>query len=162
MENLTYLQPQNVLDALKQGKKMAIFAINEQEKPTEKISDIIFPFSPLSAFLSRSESLIEPALKYIKNNFNRDIKLEYLSELCQISPNYFCSLFSKTCHMSFTSYIRDLRLKQACYLLKTTAQTVVSIAVETGYADSGYFNKLFKKKYGCTPAQYRKFLVPVG
>jgi len=160
MENLTYLQPQNVLEALKQGKKMAIFEINEEEKPIGKISDIIFPFSSFSSFLSRKESLIEPALKYIKNNFNKDIKLEYLSELCQISPNYFCSLFSKACKMSFTTYIRSLRLKQACYLLKTTTQTVVSIAVETGYADSGYFNKLFKKKYGCTPAQYRKILNP--
>ncbi len=156
MENLTYLQPQNVLDALKQGKKMAIFSINDDEKPTDKISDIIFPFSPLSAISNRTESIMEPALKYIRNNFNKDIKLEYVSELCQISPNYFCSIFSKTYQMSLTNYIRTLRLKQACYLLKTTTQTVVSIAVETGYADSGYFNKIFKKKYGYTPAQYRK------
>lgn len=153
MENLTATNPQNVIDALKQGKKLAIFAINDEEMPIMKISDIKPSFSPI---LSRSESLIDPAIRYVKSNFNKDIKLDYLSELCQLSPNYFSGLFSKIYGKSITAHIKSLRLKQACNLLKNTPQSIVSIAVEIGYVDCGYFNKVFKREFGCTPVQYRK------
>lgn len=153
MENLTATTPQNVIEALKLGKKLAIFVINDEKMPIEKISDIKPSFSPL---LTRSESLIEPALRYVKSNYSKDIKLEYLSELCQLSPNYFSGLFAKVCGKSVTSHIKSLRLKQACNLLKNTPQSIVSIAVEIGYVDCGYFNKVFKKQFGCTPVQYRK------
>ncbi len=155
MENLTAETPQKVLDALKQGRKIAIFVINDEEMPIEKISDIKTSFSPI---LSRTESLIEPALRYIKNNYSKDIKLEYLSELCQLSPNYFCGLFSQNCGKTVKEHIKSLRLKQACSLLKNTPQSIVSIAVEVGYTDCGYFNKVFKKEFGITPVQYRKII----
>lgn len=153
MENLTAETPQKVLDALKQGRKIAIFVINDEEKPIEKISDIKASFSPV---LSRTAGLIEPALRCIKNNYNKDIKLDYLAELCQLSPNYFCSLFSQSCGKSVKEYIKNLRLKQACRLLKNTSQSIVSIAVEVGYSDGAYFNKIFKKTFDCTPVQFRK------
>jgi AraC-like DNA-binding protein len=58
--------------------------------------------------------------------------------------------------MTFTSYLRKLRLTEAARLLTDkAAATVAEIAHSVGYANSSYFNKLFKEEYGCTAKEFR-------
>ena len=58
--------------------------------------------------------------------------------------------------MTFTSYLTKLRLTAAIRLLTDKASaTVAEIAYSVGYADSSYFNKLFKEAYGCSPKAFR-------
>lgn len=154
MEIITLLQPENVLAAVKNGQKIAVFALDEGEKPQIKLSDLKLKDSLNS---DKTEDLLEPALRYLKNNYNKDIKLSNLADLCDISPSYFSRLFSRNMGCCLSDYILNLRLEHACRLLLTTRRTVVSIACEAGYVDCGYFYKLFRKKYGCTPLEYRRF-----
>ena len=58
--------------------------------------------------------------------------------------------------MTFTGYLRKLRLTEAARLLTDKAgATVAEIARSVGYANSNYFNKIFKEEYGCSPRQFR-------
>jgi AraC-like DNA-binding protein len=58
--------------------------------------------------------------------------------------------------MTFTSYLKKLRLTEAARLLTNKAgATVAEIARSVGYANSAYFNKIFKEEYGCSPRQFR-------
>jgi AraC-like DNA-binding protein len=58
--------------------------------------------------------------------------------------------------MTFTSYLTKLRLTEGIRLLTDKASaTVAEIAYSVGYADSSYFNKLFKEAYGCSPKEFR-------
>ena len=63
-----------------------------------------------------------------------------LSALIDLSPN---------------QYIKVLRLKKACTLLKETNATSASIANQCGFGDAGYFGKVFKQEYGMTPQEWR-------
>jgi AraC-like DNA-binding protein len=58
--------------------------------------------------------------------------------------------------MTFTSYLKKLRLTEAARLLTNkVGATVGEIARSVGYANSSYFNKIFKEEYGCSPRQFR-------
>ena len=58
--------------------------------------------------------------------------------------------------MTYSEYLQDIRLKKARQLLEETDLSVADIAEQVGYHNKGYFYKLFTRKYGVTPAQYRR------
>ena len=58
--------------------------------------------------------------------------------------------------MTFTGYLRKLRLTEAARLLTDKGgATVAEIVRSVGYTNSNYFNKVFKEEYGCSPRQFR-------
>lgn len=150
---LTLTEAKNVIEAVNRGQKMAIFAVDEHGNATERLSEIN---SRVFLNSDKYDGLLGPALAYIRENFNKDIKLSRLADLCEISEGYFSRLFTRQTGKNLTAYITELRLSQACKLLTATRRSVVSIACEVGYVDCGYFYKLFKRKYGCTPLEYRR------
>ncbi|MFA6866565.1 MAG: AraC family transcriptional regulator [Clostridia bacterium] len=153
MSKLTFTRPNSIINAQNQHKQLAVYIIDDQGRPVQKISELSY-FS--SEIFNTPIGILEPAIEFTTNNYNKDIKLETASSLCNLSPSYFSRLFSQTYNMSFTSYLISMRLFEAKKLLQTTNQTIISIAYEVGYVDNGYFTKLFKKHVGCTPLEYRK------
>jgi AraC-like DNA-binding protein len=65
--------------------------------------------------------------------------------------------------MTFASYLKKLRLTEAARLLTDkSGATVAEIARSVGYANSTYFNKIFKEEYGCSPRQFRNLAARSG
>ncbi len=152
MQIIELVNPKKVNIALVDGKKLAVFAIDEDKNPLFLVSEIN-PFVPQNN--EKTDNLIAPALQYIEAHFNKDIKLTYLANLCDVSPSYFSRVFSATTGTSISSYVTAIRLEKAAVLLSTSLRPVVEIACEVGYVDCGYFYKLFRKRYLCTPVEYR-------
>ena len=73
-----------------------------------------------------------------------------------LSESHFMKYFKKTMGTSFIDYLNDYRLTKASRLLVTSENSVLEIAIETGFENLSYFIRLFKKKYSMTPNQYRK------
>lgn len=145
--------PKKVVDALSEGQKTAVFVVDIDGKPQKMLSEIRISFF---ADIEEKNDLVSPAIRYLKTNFHKDAKLSVLASLCDLSPSYFSRLFNKSAGKSVTEYVKSLRLQKACELLLSTDRSVVSIAAEVGYVDCGYFCKLFKKQFACTPLEYRK------
>ncbi len=103
-----------------------------------------------------SKNKIKLAIKYIHDNYNRDIAINEMAEKYNMSPNYFSAVFKRETGMTTMHFIKDLRLKKACEYLLYSDKSVVEISKEVGYEDSQYFFKVFKKAIGQTPLQYRK------
>ena len=57
--------------------------------------------------------------------------------------------------MTFGELVKNVRLKKAKTLLKTSSMTVESIALSVGYQNVEHFNRLFKKAFNMTPVQFR-------
>lgn len=112
----------------------------------------IAPFKRINKY----SSIIQPALNYIEDNYQHNIKLTMLASLCDISPSYFSKLFKRTTNQNLVNYINNLRIEKAKHLLLTTNKPIGTIAFETGFEDSGYFIKVFKVATGVTPAAYRE------
>lgn len=103
-----------------------------------------------------SRNKIKMGIKYIRDNYNRDIAINELSEKFAISPNYFSTIFKRETGQTTMNFIKDLRLKKACEYLIKSNKSIVEISKEVGYEDSQYFFRVFKKATGQTPLQYRR------
>lgn len=96
-------------------------------------------------------------LKYIEENLDKDIREEDVADLCHYSVSYFSKLFHSVIGISFRDYLTSKRINKAKHLLaKQQNEKIASIAYQCGYNDVSYFSRIFKKKTGMTPGNYRK------
>ncbi len=102
------------------------------------------------------QELVEKAIEYMRNNYDKHISLDEVASGIFLSKNYFRQIFKKTTGMSISSFTQDLRIKEACRLLETTDMSSIDISYKCGYNDLKFFYSTFKKTVGMTPAEYRK------
>ena len=81
--------------------------------------------------------------------------LDELTEKMHLSKPYLSKYIREKSGKTFGDIVKNVRMKKARTLLKNTSATVESIAESVGYQNVEHFNRLFKKKYGMTPVQYR-------
>lgn len=99
---------------------------------------------------------VEDIIAYIKKHFTEEISLQQLADRVHFSTNYLSAQIKKKTGMSYVSYLTWLRTEMACKLLMETDLRVMEVAARCGYKDSSYFNRIFCRKYGISPEQYRK------
>lgn len=105
---------------------------------------------------NESSHKLRSALDYINNMYSTDIELEFLSNICGLSKEYFCRLFKKTYGLSPFAYIRGLRMQEAKKrLLLDKKQSLSEIAQNIGYHSTNYFVTDFKRFEGITPTEFR-------
>jgi YesN/AraC family two-component response regulator len=95
-------------------------------------------------------------VKYIDKHYSSKLYLKDLSAKFFLNQVYCCQLFKKNLGKTFSEYVTELRINKACELLKHTEMSVEEVALRVGIMDYYYFNKVFKKQCGITPAKYRK------
>lgn len=105
----------------------------------------------------QNQRLIYQAVNYLRENYNAEIRLEELAMKSFISKNYFSRLFKEVTGINFTDYIQNLRVDEACRLLKSTNMKVIDIANTVGFKDIKFFYEVFKKLTGKTPGEFRKY-----
>ena len=99
---------------------------------------------------------IKDALEYIDSHLGEKINLEVISKRFHFSPYYFHRMFSVIVGKTIAVHIRDRRLLSACALLFSTNQSVLDIALDSGYSSAQSFTRAFKDMYGLSPTEYRK------
>lgn len=96
------------------------------------------------------------ALSLMETHFQEELTLAELAGSVHMNPNYFSGLFSSFMGCTVSEYLIRRRLKHAALLLTTTAQSILSIALDSGFRNVPYFNRTFRKYFGITPGEYRK------
>ena len=99
---------------------------------------------------------IKMVLSYIREHYSDIISVQDMAELCHYSQSHFMKFFKNAMGMGFTQYLNDYRLESAGKMLLATSNSILDIAMETGFDNLSYFNRMFKRKYGVTPGRYRK------
>ena len=107
----------------------------------------------------RDFSYAKTAIAYINENFKREISLDEISGVVNLSPSYFSKYFKNVTQVSFSEYLANLRLENAVNDMLNYNTTVSTAAFENGFANVKSFITQCKKVYGCTPAQYKKKLL---
>ncbi|MCM3628493.1 AraC family transcriptional regulator [Paenibacillus glycanilyticus] len=98
---------------------------------------------------------VDEAITYIDSYYATGLKLGELAAQARLSERQFSRLFRRHTGMSFVEYVQGIRMDAACRLLTSSRGSVEDIASAVGYADLKFFYRLFKKKTGVTPRQYR-------
>ncbi len=96
------------------------------------------------------------AITHIKSHFRENISLKDTAKKVGLTPNYLGLLIKNNTGKNFMEYITKIRLSHAKNLLKYSCFSIDYIAQSSGFQNSSYFIKLFKKKYNITPKQYQK------
>lgn len=93
---------------------------------------------------------------YININFNKGITLEKAAALTGYSKSYFCRYFKKYAGKSFYSYLLEVQVSHADYLLCSTDKRITDIALDSGFSSIATFNRVFQQFHSCSPSEYRK------
>ena len=100
--------------------------------------------------------MLEASISYIHTHLDEEISVEFLGEMEHLSPSRYRAVFHAVTGCAPRDYITRQRIQQACSLLAETGLEIREIAERSGYRDRLYFQRIFKKQTGLTPAQYRK------
>ncbi len=104
----------------------------------------------------KREHKLKQLLTYVNENFQKPLTIDEVSKMLDVTPEYFCRFFKKSTGMNFVEYINETRLNSAAQQLLSSDRQVHEIAVANGYENPCYFYRLFKQRYGMTPANFRR------
>ena len=104
-----------------------------------------------------SHYIIKEVLEYIDGHLtDSSVTTASLAEIACLSPTYLSALFRKKTGKTISEYILEKRILLACRLLKNPGMKLYEIAGAVGYEDAKYFAKIFKKRMGVTPSEFRE------
>ena len=93
---------------------------------------------------------------YISQNYMEDLRLPQLASLAGMSASAFSRFFKLHTGRNISEYIIDMRLGYASRMLVDTAKSVSEIGFACGFNNLSNFNRIFKKKKGCSPSEFRE------
>ena len=99
---------------------------------------------------------IMPALRLVHSSPARRVNLAEAAAACNLSRGRFCAVFKNTVGLTFGEFCLRARLALAAGQLLDRDASTEAIAEQTGFSDASHFHHSFLKRYGCTPASYRK------
>ncbi len=94
--------------------------------------------------------------QYINTHYKEPIRLEELAELVGMTPVALSRFFKIRSGKTISDYLIDIRLGFAARLLADTTNSISEICYDCGFNNLSNFNRIFKKKKGCTPKEFRE------
>lgn len=94
--------------------------------------------------------------RYISGHYMEEIRLSELAGMVNMSPSAFSRFFKLSTSKSVNEYIVDTRLGVASRLLVDTTEPISSICYDCGFNTLSNFNRLFRKRKGCSPSEFRE------
>lgn len=95
-------------------------------------------------------------LRYIKEHCDEKLTIESFSSMGHYNPSYYSRAFKKYTGLTFTDYLKQVRMEKACDLLLNSNYKIDDIYSKVGYSDKTKFFKDFRKYTSTTPLKYRK------
>lgn len=105
--------------------------------------------------ISHQKLIVDNALTYMNNHFGGAIGLRDIAKASEVSESYLSHLFKEELSISPVAYLNGQRCAYAANLLLTTDLNVKEVSLASGFGDSNYFSRIFKKKMGLSPQEYR-------
>ena len=103
----------------------------------------------------KEQQRIQKVYHFIEMNYQKEIDVNEVARLCQLTTAAFCRYFKKSTHHTFTDFLNHFRINQSKKVLMQD-KTVTEACYESGFENISYFNKTFKRFTGENPSTFRK------
>ncbi len=111
-----------------------------------------------NAEFSYSSRRVEKVMEYINLNFDKQVNLAEVAKIANMTEVSFSRFFKSRTGISFIDNLTEVRLGHASRRLIDTTEAVAEVAYNCGFNNISNFNRIFKKKKGCTPKEFRENL----
>jgi AraC-like DNA-binding protein len=144
-------------------QKMVTFSHFERLVELLNIFDILATtteFSVLNAadkrfnFNHKDEDRINKVYEYVEQNYKKNIDIQAVADLANLTVPSFCRYFKKISHITYTDFVNEYRINQACRLLFEN-KSIADICFEVGFNNISHFNKTFKQLKGVSPRDFK-------
>ncbi|WP_316790376.1 AraC family transcriptional regulator [Pedobacter frigoris] len=103
----------------------------------------------------KDSNRINKVYQFLMENFQRDIHLKEVADLCNMTTNSFCRFFKGRAQKSLNQFLNEIRIGHACKLLRNADFSISDVCYASGYNNLTNFNKFFKEIKGMKPSEYR-------
>lgn len=104
----------------------------------------------------QSNNRLQNCLDIIHANYQSNLTLKQLSDICNLSPSYLTKIFKESFQVTPIQYLIRYRIEMACHMLLQNDLRIEDIALQTGFNSANYFSRIFKSVVGVSPKDYRK------
>ena len=104
---------------------------------------------------SDKDELLPMIFKFVEESFSGKCTLRDLSKNTSYSYEYLSKYFRDRTGITFTDYVCNYRISEACYVLQNSEQSILQTSLECGFDSLRSFNRNFKKALGITPSEYK-------
>ena len=111
-------------------------------------------YQPLKG--AENEKRINTVCQYIQKHSTEPLTIQKAASIIHLTPSAFCKFFKRMTGKTFSDYVNDIRIANVCTDLLATDKQVSAIAFENGFETLTYFNRIFLKKKGMKPSNYRR------
>ena len=101
---------------------------------------------------------VEQIHRYIEQSYHETITLTVLAEQYHMDASYLSRIFSQKYGETIIAFLTRIRMEKAAELMKDQDKKLETISFLVGYDDYNYFSRVFRKKMGCSPREYRNNL----
>ncbi len=101
-------------------------------------------------------SLADRISQYLEAHFEQSFSAATLEQHFFLSYKYMAAVFKKEKQLTMQQYHTQVRMNQACKLLRSTLLPIGEISLQLGYTDMLYFSRCFHTYIGMSPSEYRK------
>lgn len=159
--------PQDDMHALLEHHRQHINKASEEHLLEEQMFFLVTLLHKLKAYwapeeehsvlpLRKKSTGAEQVMEWIEEHYMEEFHLDELAKAVHLSPNHVSAVFRQTVGTSITEYLTARRIRQACWLLKTTDLTVQEVGRSIGLSNFPYFCQLFKKHVGLSPYRFKR------
>lgn len=99
---------------------------------------------------------LRPLFEHISRNFSAKLTVSQAAALVHMSRPKMMKTFKKVAGMTLVAYLNHVRISNAAKSLRESHQTIAEVAASAGFADQSYFDRQFKRAFGCTPNEFRQ------
>lgn len=104
---------------------------------------------------TRYAKIMEDVKNYVRKNYcKEDLRIDEIAASVYVNYTHLCYVFKKETGMTINDYLTEVRIKKAKELIDNGNYILSDVAEKVGYADTNYFGKCFKKRYGLPPTKY--------
>lgn len=102
------------------------------------------------------KDILRQAQQYIESEYKKSISLNNVASVVHISASRLAHIIRDKLNTNFTSYLNEVRIEKAKFLLSNTKLSIKEIAYNVGFQNLSHFNHLFKRVADLSPSEYRR------